>query len=97
MPRRFYDCHAKERGDLCGSPDCRTCHPENFKDCVYLWTTCESCGSAFKKDEPDDEEVCDDCVRRAQDVADGIELCAASPQLVRPTEETHALKEPDNQ
>ena len=32
MSRRWYDCHARERGDLCGGDDCRTCHPENFDD-----------------------------------------------------------------
>lgn len=68
MGLRFYDCHARERGDLCGADDCRTCHPENFDEsCRYLWSTCEECGEAFKKEDADDQDICMACVQQREE------------------------------
>lgn len=71
---RIYDCHARERGDLCGADDCRTCHPENFDDDGrYLWATCEECGEAFKKkDAGDIDEICGTCAQ-LQEEADEVD------------------------
>ena len=64
--RRFYDCHARERGDLCGAIDCRTCHPENFSEDWVLLPVCERCGA--RVNEVNGEGLCLDC--DDSDVAD---------------------------
>ena len=60
--RRFgYSCHARERGNLCGSPDCMTCHPENFDDEGYLIRRCDQCGEPIPAG---DADICDGCAER---------------------------------
>ena len=59
MSRRWYDCHARERVDLCGGDDCRTCHPENFSEDWVLLPVCERCGA--RVNEVTDEGICLDC------------------------------------
>ena len=59
MKRFGYSCHARERGDLCGSPDCMTCHPENFDDDGYLIRRCEQCGRDLG--EHAEGDICDSC------------------------------------
>lgn len=60
------NCNARERGDLCGADDCRTCHPENFDDDGHLLTVCETCGERFSA--AFDETVCPDCEERAKEL-----------------------------
>lgn len=71
MARRFTfcDCHAKERGNACGSLDCRTCHPENFGEMGdYLGAICKLCGEMFwRKDSDDIDEICGMCVQQEEE------------------------------
>jgi hypothetical protein len=75
------NCNARERGDLCGADDCRTCHPENFDDDGHLLTVCETCGERFSA--AFDETVCPDCEERAEEELEELD---ANPTVdPRPT------------
>lgn len=62
MGQRHISCHAKQRGDLCGSPDCRTCHPENFNEDGEYLKPCERCGEPTPEHDLDRDDVCQACL-----------------------------------
>ena len=56
---RGHSCNARSRNDLCGSLDCRTCHPENFDDDGVPMPACERCGEFVE--EVDENGICKAC------------------------------------
>jgi len=45
----------------CGAPDCKKCHPENYRNGKYIYTTCEKCGREYYCCDDVNYKICPMC------------------------------------